>query len=241
MKKIILINGINTARESSVAKALLSYNQFVVRILVRNKQSTKALEFQAAGAEIVEGSIEEAIKDCYGAYGVTTNTGNVKHFVLSSEYSKQFTGPATFIQPSLYYENFLTAFPITKDEHGLYLELPHPDAKLPMVSIKNYGAIAASIFHHPKQYIGRTVHTVGSYQTYREYTAMISKALGMKICIRYSAIEDKATADPYMVLDLIESHGLYPSTQSFQQWINKNITKLRGVSRILFDYTDCTD
>ena len=76
-KKTILVTGATGAQGGSVAKALLQKGEFAVRILTRNAASEKALALQAMGAEIAEGdmadvgSLEKAMKDCYGVFGVT--------------------------------------------------------------------------------------------------------------------------------------------------------------------------
>ena len=76
-KKTILVVGATGAQGGSVAKALLAENNFAVRILTRNSQSHKAIALQQAGAELVIGdldniqSIMQAMKGCYGVFGVT--------------------------------------------------------------------------------------------------------------------------------------------------------------------------
>lgn len=109
MKKIILVTGATGAQGGSVAKALLDKNQFSVRILTRNPKSKKALALQLAGAEVVQGdlndveSLKRSMNGCYGVFGVTdfwehyedeyrlgknlvdaVSLSNIKHFVFSS-------------------------------------------------------------------------------------------------------------------------------------------------------------
>ena len=106
-KPIILVTGATGAQGGSVAKALLAENKFAVRIFTRNASSAKAQDLKAAGAEIAEGdfdnieSLKQAMKDCYGVFGVTNfwehyhkelaqgknlvdavNQSGIKHFVL---------------------------------------------------------------------------------------------------------------------------------------------------------------
>lgn len=77
MKKIILVTGATGAQGGSVARALLAENRFAVRVLTRNANAEKALALKAAGAEVVEGNLDDihslksAMKDCYGVFGVT--------------------------------------------------------------------------------------------------------------------------------------------------------------------------
>lgn len=108
-RPIILVTGATGAQGGSVAHALLSDNKFAVRALTRDQHSAKAKALALAGAEIVEGSLDdinslrEAMKDCYGVFGVTNfwehfekeyqqgknlidavHTSGIQHFVLSS-------------------------------------------------------------------------------------------------------------------------------------------------------------
>lgn len=76
-KKIILVTGATGAQGGSVAHTLLTNEKFAVRCLTRNASSTKAIELQQAGAEVVEGTLDDptslisAMKDCYGVFGLT--------------------------------------------------------------------------------------------------------------------------------------------------------------------------
>jgi uncharacterized protein YbjT (DUF2867 family) len=106
-KPIILVTGATGAQGGSVARSLLSAGQFAVRILTRNASSPKAAELQQAGAEVVEGDMDnkdsliKAMQGCYGVFGVTNfwehyekeyqqgknlieavKESNISHFVL---------------------------------------------------------------------------------------------------------------------------------------------------------------
>lgn len=77
MKQTILVTGATGAQGGSVAKALLADGNFAVRILTRNADSSKAKALKDAGATIAEGNLDDkqslfdAMKDCYGVFGVT--------------------------------------------------------------------------------------------------------------------------------------------------------------------------
>ena len=76
-KKTILVTGATGAQGGSVARALLNSGNFAVRILTRRPSSQEALALQQMGAEIAIGdlqdsqSLEAAMDDCYGVFGVT--------------------------------------------------------------------------------------------------------------------------------------------------------------------------
>ena len=76
-KKKILVTGATGAQGGSVARHLLAAGKFSVRGLTRHPDSEKALSLRKAGAEVVQGDLENleslraALKDCYGVFGVT--------------------------------------------------------------------------------------------------------------------------------------------------------------------------
>jgi uncharacterized protein YbjT (DUF2867 family) len=111
-KRIILVTGATGAQGGSVAKALLAQNKFRVRILTRNTRSEKALALKDAGAEIIEGNLDnkhsllEAARDCYGVFGVTNFW---EHYEAEYEQGK----------------NLLEAVQISNIKHLVFHSLPH--------------------------------------------------------------------------------------------------------------------
>lgn len=77
-RSTILVIGGTGAQGGSVARALLNSHKYNVRILTRYPASAKALALKNAGAEIVQGDLEdmnslrEAMKNVYGVFGVTS-------------------------------------------------------------------------------------------------------------------------------------------------------------------------
>ena len=108
-QKTILVTGATGAQGGSVARHLLQNGQFAVRCLTRNPDSDKATALKQAGAEVVQGDLEDvsslraALEGCYGVFGVTNfwehfdkeqqqgknlvdavHTAGVEHFVFST-------------------------------------------------------------------------------------------------------------------------------------------------------------
>jgi len=96
-KKIILVTGATGAQGGSVAKALLADDKFAVRAFTRNPNSERAIALYNTGAEIFEGDINDrnslqlAMKDCYGVYGVTNYW---EHFEKEYEQGKNLIDTA---------------------------------------------------------------------------------------------------------------------------------------------------
>ncbi len=76
-QRIILVTGATGAQGGSVASHLLAGGKFAVRCLSRKPDSERALALRQAGAEVLKGdlgdpaSLREAMKGCYGVFGVT--------------------------------------------------------------------------------------------------------------------------------------------------------------------------
>ena len=108
-QKIVLVTGATGAQGGSVARHLLADGRFAVRCLSRNPGAERALALREAGAEVVQGDLDNianlraAMEDCYGVFGVTNYwehfekeyqqgknlvdavaTSNVKHFIFST-------------------------------------------------------------------------------------------------------------------------------------------------------------
>jgi len=157
------------------------------------------------------------------------------------QYTSALKIPSTFIHVAFYYENFLSFFPLQKGEDGnYYFGFPQGNTPLAMVSTEDLGGVVTTILNHPHAYIGRTVGVVGEDRTCTEYAAIMSKVLGANIYYNYIPRETFAAFDfsgaeelanmfevqrlyvPGRRNHLIETYGLYPSTQSFEQWLQKN-------------------
>lgn len=73
----ILVTGATGAQGSSVTHALLATNRFKVRCLTRDTTSEKAHKLATAGAELVQGDLDDidsllsAMKGCKGVFGLT--------------------------------------------------------------------------------------------------------------------------------------------------------------------------
>jgi uncharacterized protein YbjT (DUF2867 family) len=107
--KKILVVGATGAQGGSVARHLLGSGNFAVRCLTRNPKSEQAKSLVNAGAEVVQGNLDDAdslfaaLDNCWGVFGVTNfwehldkefqqgknlvdavSHSGIKHFVMST-------------------------------------------------------------------------------------------------------------------------------------------------------------
>jgi uncharacterized protein YbjT (DUF2867 family) len=163
------------------------------------------------------------------------------------EYTKSLKIPATFMRIAFYYENFLSFFPLQKDENdNFFFGFPQGDTKLSIVTVEDMGGVVTPVFNHPEEYIGRVVGVVGEDLNCDEYAAILSKVLKQKVYYKYIPRDVYAgfgfpgaeeLANMFEVqrlhikerhLDLIESYGLNPSMQRFEKWLEKNKEKFEA-------------
>ena len=128
-QKTILVTGATGAQGGSVAHHLLNGGKFAVRCLTRHPDSDKATALKQAGAEVVQGDLEDieslraALRGCYGVFGVTNYW---EHFEKEYEHGKnlvdavQAAGVEHFV--------FSTLASYTKISNGEF-EAPHCDIK----------------------------------------------------------------------------------------------------------------
>jgi uncharacterized protein YbjT (DUF2867 family) len=126
--RTILVTGATGAQGGSVARHLLAAGRFSVRGLTRKPNSEAALALKRAGAEIVQGdmddieSLRKAVQGCYGVFGVTSFW---EHF--DKEYAQG--------------ENLVDAVAGSKTQHFIFSSLPSvkkvaPDLNVPHLEMK---------------------------------------------------------------------------------------------------------
>jgi len=134
--KTILVMGATGAQGGGVVRHLLKRDKFRVRCLTRKPESDKARALVQAGAEVIRGdlgnpeSLQAAMKDCYGVFGVTNFW---EHFEKEAFHGKNLidavkeAGIEHFVFSTLPYAQKLS--------HGK-LEVPHFDMK---ARLEEYG------------------------------------------------------------------------------------------------------
>src|SRR5690606_38243333 len=83
--KTIPVTGATGGQGGSAARSLLPRPRFSVRALTRSQASPEATPLRDAGVEVVRGdmfepeSLLEAMRGCYGAFGVTSYWEHFEH------------------------------------------------------------------------------------------------------------------------------------------------------------------
>lgn len=146
-KPIILVTGATGAQGGSVAYALIESGKYSVRCLTRNVASEKAIALQRAGAEVVEGnlddieSLEIAMHGCYGVFGVTNFW---EHFEKEFQQGKNLIDAVSY--SSIKHFVFSTLPNYKKLSNG-ELEVPHCDIKAELEDYSRSVGLKATYIH----------------------------------------------------------------------------------------------
>ena len=127
--RTILVTGATGAQGGSVARHLLERGRFAVRALTRNPGSEAANALRDAGAEVVQGdlndpaSLRAALAGCYGCFGVTNFW---EHFGGEEEQGRNLIDAvaASDIQHFVF-----SSLPHVSKPTGGELDVPHFDIK----------------------------------------------------------------------------------------------------------------
>lgn len=178
------------------------------------------------------------------------NSYRVPHFDAKAEANAYFSGlPATYLVTSFYWDNlYLFGLAPKKGDDGVYSwTFPMGNAKLAGIAAEDIGKAAYGIFKAGQQYVGKTVGIVGENLTISEIGEKLSKGLGIGP-VKYNAPEPNdyraygfQGADEYgnmfqvyrdfekQVLgarSLETTRALNPQVQSFDQWLQKNKSRI---------------
>jgi len=179
--------------------------------------------------------------------------GNYKvpHFDSKGESNNYFTKqnlPVTFLLTSFYWDNFINfgMGPKKGPDGKLAITIPMGDKKLPGIAAEDIGKSAYGIFKRGNEFIGKTVGISGGHLTGRMMADSFTKALGKEVV--YNAVpfdvyrgfgfpgaEDlgnmfqfKHDFEDYFcgARSLEFSKSINPALQNFDQWLEKNKSKI---------------
>jgi uncharacterized protein YbjT (DUF2867 family) len=171
----------------------------------------------------------------------------VPHFDAKGEANKFFIDlgvPTTFLLTSFYWENFIYfgMGPKKGPEGRLAITFPMGNKKLPGIAAEDIGACALAIFKRGDDQIGKMVGLAGEHLTGAQMAVSFTKALGQEV--RYQDVTpevyrsfgfpgaDEAAnmfqfkrdfnKDFCDARDPAVARSLYPSLQTFDQWLDAN-------------------
>jgi len=175
----------------------------------------------------------------------------VPHYDAKGEADRFFIEygvPTTFLRTSFYWDNMIYfGLGPKKLPDGKYaVMLPMDNKRLPGMASEDIGLCAYGIFRRGPEFIGKTVGVAGGFLTGREMAAALSKALGREILFKditpeeYRSFDAPGSEDMGNMFqfkrdfekqyvagrDLELSRELNPSLQSFDEWLERNKSRI---------------
>jgi uncharacterized protein YbjT (DUF2867 family) len=175
----------------------------------------------------------------------------VPHYDSKGQSNHVFTDagvPVTFLLTSFYWDNLIHfgMGPKKGPDGKLAFTLPMGDKKLPAMAAEDIGRCAYGIFQRGGEFIGKTVGIAGEHLTGAQMAASLSRALGQPV--RYNDVtpdvyrsfgfpgaEDlgnmfqfKRDFESYYcgARDLAFSRSLNPKLQTFDEWLERNKSRI---------------
>jgi uncharacterized protein YbjT (DUF2867 family) len=175
----------------------------------------------------------------------------VPHFDAKGEADALFTRagvPTTFLLTTFYWDNFIYfgSGPKRGPDGKLALVLPMGDKRLAGIAAEDIGKCALAIFKRGREFIGRTVGIAGELLSGAEMAAALSRALGETVTYQdvppevfrsfgFPGADDVGNMFQFYrdfdghfqrSRNLEVSRSLNPELQTFDQWLEKNASKI---------------
>src|SRR5581483_814575 len=119
----------------------------------------------------------------YTSVGAAHRGMGQKHFDskwVIEQYIQQLKLPYTILRPVFFMDNF--NFQRAAVSNGIYFGMGLPPTKtIQLIGADDIGAIAAIVFDHPEQYIGKTIELAGDELTESQMVETLSKVIGRPV------------------------------------------------------------
>jgi uncharacterized protein YbjT (DUF2867 family) len=175
----------------------------------------------------------------------------VPHFDAKGEadgFFRELEVPTTFLRTSFYWDNMI-AFgmePKPGPDGKLYMALPMGDKRLPGIASEDIGRCAFGVFKEGTAFVGQTVGIAGGHPTGAEMAETLSRTMGRSVvyvdmdpaeyrALGFPGADDLGNMFQYKrdfneefvaQRNLDRSRALHPRLQSFEQWAEKNASRI---------------
>ena len=213
---------------------------------LKNVERTQAEEI-AQGKAVADACLRAGVKHVvYSGLQVAKEIiGHaVPHFDakgLVERYLDEIKLPNTSVRYAAFYENFTSNMkPQPQADGTLAITLPM-DGPMDAISVEDAGAVVASVFSNPEEFIGRKFGIAGDRKTLEEYVAVINKVAGKNWKYNQVPVEVFASfpfpgADDLAYMfefyakgnpnyDQVVTKRLNPNVLRFEQWAENNKDK----------------
>lgn len=174
---------------------------------------------------------------------------SARHLVSKAEiegYMRQIGIPTTFILIPCLYEDYFSVLKPIKTGPGLYeIVIPMGVTPFNMISSEDIGDIVSTIFTNKDAFLDKTLSICGDKLTIREMAGYLSRSLvptqfkqRQLTANQYAQLGEPWSLDYANMFDfflrvdqrynLQETRKICPKTQTFDEWVRKNVGKLKS-------------
>jgi uncharacterized protein YbjT (DUF2867 family) len=185
--------------------------------------TTLAVEVQRGKAVADEAQRAGVTHLVYSSVGGADRATGIDHFESKAEIERHIVElglPATILRPAFFMDNLLHYAEATGER---VLELPVlADRPMQMIAADDIGRIAADVFDHPIEYIGRGIEIAGDEISFTEVAAIYQRLTGTPTRLAVQPIEERMFewfAESGYQADIDGLRERFPKLQRFEDFL----------------------
>lgn len=170
----------------------------------------------------------------YSSVGAAHRGMGQKHFDSKWEieqYIQALNLPATILRPVFFMENY--NWSRAAISNGMFFSMGlAPDKTIQVIAVDDIGAVTATVFANPAEYIGKTIELAGDELTESQIAATLTRVVGRPVNLLPAQMPDGQqpseeqvamyrffTGEAYSA-DIAAVRKIYPGLQSLETWLN---------------------
>jgi uncharacterized protein YbjT (DUF2867 family) len=171
----------------------------------------------------------------YSSVGAAHRGMGQKHFDSKWEieqYIQSLAVPYTILRPVAFMDNYFWSQAAISN--GMFFSWGlRPDKGLQLIAADDIGGITAVVFANPQEYIGKTLEIAGDELTETQIAQEFSKSIGRPVNVVQPQLPEGQTPNAEQIAmfqffngqaydaDIPAVRKIYPSLQTFEQWLNR--------------------
>jgi uncharacterized protein YbjT (DUF2867 family) len=188
---------------------------------------------KAVASLAAEAGIGHLVYSSIGGAGQHTGISFMESKARIEEHIGALGLPATIVRPASFMDNFASFNRPVLDDGELVISLAlRPQTRLPLVAVRDIGALVAIAFEHPERYAGEHVHLAGDCLTGPQVAEAFARACGQPARFRQLPIGQLRAFDPEVATmfewmdgaqvsepDLAALRAVHPGMLTLEDWL----------------------
>lgn len=170
----------------------------------------------------------------YTSVGAAHRGMGQRHFDSKWEIEKhiqQIGLPYTLLRPVFFMDNYFWSQPAISNGMVFSIGL-RPGKTTQLIASDDIGGVAATVFAHPTEYIGKTIELAGDELTEEQIAATLGKVIGRPVQLVVPPMAEGQAPNPEQMAmlqffngegytaDIAAVRKIYPPLQDFETWLN---------------------